>query len=287
MSVANTRLLAAFVLLTGVCELARPQTALPDFRGELTGEPGKFIYGYTLSLLDLSTRLETVRTDVDLGGNFTLHGVTPGEYTLRVCDRQDELVHEEFLTLKDRSVHLRIDIRMRQTPKPVSGSVSVKQLQHPPSAKAVQAFTTAMRFSESGKYARATEELEKAVRLSPEFAQAYTNLAAQHIRGGQFEQAVAESKRAMELAAANPKDLCNMAVALWSLNRIPEALAAAERALALDPGFINAHFVAGSLLAIEPRTRAAGIQHLERAAPVMPVAATNLARVRAFAAAGH
>src|SRR5262245_37033898 len=129
----------------------------------------------------------------------------------------------------------------RQKPTPVGSTISIKQLQHPPARKAVQAFASARELSEAGEYVRAAEALEKAVEISPGFAEAYTNLAVQHIRMGKYEEAAAESRRAMELSTPNARDLSNLAVSLWATNHLTEALRSAERALTFDPGFAQAH----------------------------------------------
>ena len=58
-------------------------------------------------------------------------------------------------------------------------------------AQGISGGSVAQRFSESGQTEKAVEELEKAIRISPEYADAYNNLAVQHIRMGRFEDAAA------------------------------------------------------------------------------------------------
>ena len=55
------------------------------------------------------------------------------------------------------------------------------------------------------------------VKLSPEFAEAHTNLAAQYLRLGQYEQARGQSTLAMEIAGRNTRDLTNLATAVLAL----------------------------------------------------------------------
>lgn len=112
---------------------------------------------------------------------------------------------------------------------------------------------SAQRFSESGQAEKAVEELEKAIRISPEYADAYNNLAVQHIRMGRFEEACGELAR---------------------------AIASARAALRLDSGSPQAHLILGSILAQDPRTRAESIPHLERAAETLPSARASLEQVR-------
>jgi tetratricopeptide (TPR) repeat protein len=281
-SVSNARLLAVLVLCTGASERAWPQTPLLlDVRGEVQLPPATLQHGYTIHLYDMNLHLETVHADIDMSGDFKLRGVTAGDYAVRIRDESGQLLCEEYLTLGERNPPLRFNISKEQPrQRPAGATISVRQLQHPPSSKAVQSFLTALRFSEAKQYEKAAEELEKAVRLSPEFAEAYTNLAAQHFRMGRFAESAAESRRAMELSSPNPRDLCNLALALWGLGLEAEALDEGKKALALDSSFASAHFVVGILLTRNPATQAEGIRHLERASPTMPSAAAALAQLR-------
>jgi tetratricopeptide (TPR) repeat protein len=154
------------------------------------------------------------------------------------------------------------------------------QLRHPPARKAFQSFVAAQRFAESGSPAKAAAELEKAVRISPEFADAYSNLAVQHIRMNRFPAAVDELTRAIAIAGPNALMLCNLAYAQINLGRVQESLASVRAALRLDAGYPQAHLILGSILAADPRTRAEAIPHLERAAEAIPSARGTLERAR-------
>jgi hypothetical protein len=54
----------------------------------------------------------------------------------------------------------------------------------------------------------------------------------------------------------------------------------ARAALRLDSGFPQAHLILGSILAVDPRTRAESIPHLERAAETLPSARATLEKLR-------
>ena len=128
---------------------------------------------------------------------------------------------------------------------------------------------------------KAAEELEKAVRISPEFADAYTNLAVQHIRMRRFQEAAGELARAIEIAGPDPLKLSNLAYAQINLSRVQESTAAVRAALRLDAGYPPAHLILGSILAADPRTRAEAIPHLEQAAESIPAARVMLEKLQA------
>jgi tetratricopeptide (TPR) repeat protein len=75
-----------------------------------------------------------------------------------------------------------IRLRGDDAARPISGTISVRELQHPPSRKAYNAIVQAQKFSEAGDFAKAAGWLEKAIALSPDFADGHTNLGAQYIR---------------------------------------------------------------------------------------------------------
>jgi tetratricopeptide (TPR) repeat protein len=122
--------------------------------------------------------------------------------------------------------------------------------------------------------------LEKATRLSPEWPDAHTNLAAQYIRLGRFEEAIAEAKRAVELGKPNGVDLGNMAYAEFQLHRRDEAIEAAREGLRADASSPKLHYILGTILAMDRRTLPEAISHLELAAKTLSSAQKTLAAAR-------
>ena len=78
------------------------------------------------------------------------------------------LVHQELVTVNPQTGPLTVRLPAPAKKPSAPGTVSMTQLRHPPDRKAFQAFAAAQRFSESGQTEKAVEELEKAVRISPE-----------------------------------------------------------------------------------------------------------------------
>jgi hypothetical protein len=250
-------------------------------RGQLQAGPRVLFDGFFVAMEGVTEHHELHRVDVSVGGGFEFHAVPTGEYVLRVTDLHGDTVHQEYVTVQPHMSE--ITVRMPEPrPRPSApGTVSLTQLRHPPDRKAIRAFTAATKLSESGSYSQAVEELEKAIRISPEFSDAYTNLAVQHIRLRRFEEAAAESERAMQIAGPDSLNLCNLAFAQFQLRRFEQAAASARAALRLDSGYLQAHLVLGAVLANDPATRAEAMQHLELAAERFPSARINLERLRA------
>jgi len=275
------RPLAAFVAIVYLSTPGRTQsTEFPaTIKGELRSEETINLHEYFIELADLSHYNETHRADVQFDGSFQIRSIRSGTYTLRVTTLSGAVIHQELVTVAPQTGPL--TVRLPASGKrSAPGTISVTQLRHPPSHKAFQALASAQRFSESGKTEKAVEELEKAIRLSPEYADAYNNLAVQHMRMGRFEEAAAELTRAIAITGPNPIQLSNLAYAQRQLNRIPEAIASARAALRLDSGSAQAHLILGSILAVDLRTRGEAITHLEQASETLPSARATLDKVR-------
>jgi tetratricopeptide (TPR) repeat protein len=248
--------------------------------GELHSEAPLPFLDYRVELTDPNRTTETHRADVQLDGTFRLRDIPAGQYSLRVTTLSGDLVHQEFVSVSPQAAPLSVRLPGSAKRPSAPGTVSMTQLRHPPARKAWQAMCSAQHFAESGQTEKAVEELEKAIRISPEYAEAYNNLAVQHIRMNRFEEAAGELGRALAIAGPSPMQLTNLAYAQYRLNRFPEATASARAALRLNSGSPRAHLVLGSILAVDPLTRAESIPHLERAAETLPSASALLKQLR-------
>ena len=275
------RPLAVFVAIVSLgVPLWSQSRVVSTIRGELRCDAPLPFHDYWVELTDVDRFNDAHRTDVQFDGSFQLRDIHSGTYTLRVTTLSGELVHEESVTVTPLTGPLSVRLPAPAGKPGAPGTISVTQLRHPPARKAYQAVASAQRFSASGQTEKAVEELEKAIRISPDYADAYNNLAVQHMRMGRYEEAAGELARAIAISAPSPVQLSNLAYAQSRLNLIPEAIASARAALRLDSGSPQAHLILGSLLASDPRTRAESIPHLERAAETLPSARAILEKVR-------
>ena len=269
---------ALLLFLTAVGD-AQPQEA-SKVRIELT--TGQELVGprYACLLEDLHSHQRFGVADLQADSAFSFHQVPYGDYQIVITDAGGAELHQQLLTVNQQNMVVSVTLPKPNIQRPPSGPVSMAQLLHPPAAKAISAAEAGERFAESGEYRRAAVELEKAIRISPDFAEAYTNLAAQHIRLGEFEQAVQELEHAMTIAKPGPVQLCNLAFAQLQLKRYDEATESARASLRLDRDYVKAHYLLGVLLARDRRTLPEAIPHLERAAKELPSAEAVLERAR-------
>jgi tetratricopeptide (TPR) repeat protein len=247
----------------------------------LGGDP--IVRGYLVELEGLGPHSATSpQADVRGDGEFSIRNVPYGEYLLKIVTYRGESVAEQFVSVQEHGSR-QIDVRIPEAPPmPTGGTVSFKQLQHPPARKAVQAAATAERLAESGRTEQAAGELEKAVRISPDYAAAHTNLGVQYLRLRRYEEARVEIQQALEIAGPNALDLGNLAFAYAGLQRLDDAITAARRALQVDRHCAAAHYLLGSFLVLTPATRSEGIAHLEEAADAMPAARRELEKWKQY-----
>jgi tetratricopeptide (TPR) repeat protein len=275
------RLLFALVILLLLRAPGRSQgLEVSLLKGEIFSEEKTQLNGYQVDLYEVHSNRDVDHTDVHFDGGFQFRNVPHGDYQLRITNDFGEVVHQDFVTVGTHTQPVEIRLPKRRIERPPSGPISLSQLQHPPTRKAVGAFMAAQTLSQAGQFEKAAAELEKAVRISPEYAEAYTNLAAQHARMGRYAEAIADATRAMELTKPNAMDLSNLAFAQYKLNRYAEAVQSARTAVRLDPANDKAHYMLGTLLVMDKNTLHEGVVHLERAVASVPSAQANLNMAR-------
>lgn len=268
------------VLCLAISGVAQTNDSAGTFKGELRTDERLLFGEYRVELAPLDHGANTYRTDVQLDGSFQFRDVRSGTYSLNVITLLGERIYSELVTVLQQAVPMTIRLPGRINTTGAPGTVSVKQLLHPPDRKALQAVASAQRFSEAGHPGKAAEELEKAIKISPQFADAYNNLAVQHMRLGRYEDACRELVKSLEITGPQPQVLANLAFAQRHLGRYQEALQSARSALKLDSSSAPAHLVAGSILAAFPNTWAEGVKHLEIAAETLESARATLEKAR-------
>jgi tetratricopeptide (TPR) repeat protein len=233
----------------------------------------------TVELTNPQDHFPLVRADVETDGSFELRHVPFGTYGIKVVDDGGEPLYEGMVSVHALTAPVELQLPQRKAVRPPAGPVSVDQFLHPPAKKASAAFVAAQKFSEAGAYGKAAEELEKAVRISPDWADAYVNLAVQHIRMGRYQEALGELSHAGEISKPTAILLVNTAFVQCMLHRNEDAVRSARQALLLDASNASAHYLLGSLLATNRSTLPEAIRHLEQAARTMPAAQRSLERV--------
>jgi len=155
-------------------------------------------------------------------------------------------------------------------PKPAGGTVSVASLSHRVPKAAKQAFDRASNFFDKGDVGKAVQELEKAVALDPQYAEAHSDLGVGYMQLQRILEAESEFRRAIALDPYISVAHSNLGWALLWQRNFPDAEQSARRALALALNNDSAHVLLGLLLGAEPATRAEAVRHIEQATGTFP-----------------
>ena len=158
--------------------------------------------------------------------------------------------------------------------------VSAKHLRHKVPKVAMKAYRNAEKLSKQHHPEKASQELERAIAVDPDFSDAHGDLGVQYARLNRFREAEAELKRAAALDPDDDLHHSNLGWVLFWQGRFEEAEASVRSALRVAPNSASAHMLFGRLLFDRMDSRAEGLKHLEYAARVMPAAKAMLKALR-------
>jgi tetratricopeptide (TPR) repeat protein len=119
--------------------------------------------------------------------------------------------------------------------QPISGVVSLRELEHPVSWKAVRAAYDAQQFSRANKIPQAIKKLEKAIHIAPLYRDAHWNLGVMYAWVGRSAEARAEFQKALDIGPPAAQLYANLAVTCAAAGEVSEAVALARKAIELDP----------------------------------------------------
>jgi tetratricopeptide (TPR) repeat protein len=236
---------------------------------ELKGVQPAETHQYIADLCNVSFQ-KVSSAELTADESFEFRNVPYGTYWVVVHDLRGNLITRELLSARADSWGMSIRLPEHRTEEAPAGGISVNELQHPPSRKAVKDVIAATKLQHAGDYPAAIERLQDAIRVSPEFPAAHTNLAAVYAMTGRYTESLTESQRALALGHPNPVDFCNIAYAQTFLKRYGEAADNARQCLSLAPDSAQAHYILGCLLARDRRTIPQALDHLERAVSAYP-----------------
>ena len=190
----------------------------------------------------------------------------------RSLSQQTQVEQERAQSQKDSAQQDRAEFRVERT-------ISVASLRHKLVQKAVNAFHRASKFAASGAWQLGALELQKALAIDPNYAEAHANLGATYLHMGRIDEGATELRRAIALDPATSGYHANLAVALAQLGKNDDAKTEAMAALAIDSTNPEAHYLLGMLIGSQPREYRNAIPHLEYSARFIPEGHQSLAHL--------
>lgn len=119
--------------------------------------------------------------------------------------------------------------------RPISGVVSLHDLQHPIPEKALRAAYESQRLVHAKKTLKAIQKLEQAVRIAPQFRDAHNDLGVLYATVRRFGDARAEFQRALDIGPPAEPIYVNLALSSAALGDVEPARAFARKTLDLNP----------------------------------------------------
>jgi tetratricopeptide (TPR) repeat protein len=236
-------------------------------------------------LEDLDHHAPSSRVLVSNDGSFEFRDVTTGRHTLRLTTHLGDTLCEQMVDVLMYGAELSIRLpKKMNSERPVSGTISVRELQRHVPPKAFRAFVEAQRDAQSGRGDEAIRKLELALKLHPGYSDAHSNLGVQYTRVGRFADALEQFEKA--IASGQPTALLygNVAFGYYAAGRLQDAEFAARRSISLDGRYLRGHYLLGSILAKSIRPDALekapeAARHLRLGAADVPKAYIDIAQI--------
>ena len=235
------------LILALFVSMCRAET-LPVLRGRVESDSTFLGIDYMVELEERTRNGPRYDAAVTNDGSFEIRDIAVGQYTLRLMLRGDTLC-EQILDMHQFTGQITIRIPSHSVSRPGSGTVSVRELQHPIPEKAVRAFLAAQHYTESGRELDAVRQLERALKLYPDYADARCNLGVEYVHLGRHREALEQFEKAAASSAPSAKVLANLAYSLCLVGRLQDAEQSARRAVEIDSSYGRAHYLLGSILA--------------------------------------
>jgi tetratricopeptide (TPR) repeat protein len=270
--------------IAGIVLSAAVWAQMPSSAGSftLTGEvSGAELRNLMVELYNSQSHAVVDRVQLGSNGDFRFFNVTSGMYTVRVVPAlSDQPLLEEYRDINVTSSPLLLRLPEPSEVKPVSGTISVSQLRHPIPKQALRAFAEARKYSEAKDGPRAIEKLELAIRLAPLYREAHGNLGVEYMRADRYREAAVQFQRALEVGPPDSIIYINLACAHFLMRDYARGEEAARKALSLDPKSTKAHYLLGTVLAMQPGKELEALEHLQAAYHDTPKARLLAAQVR-------
>jgi tetratricopeptide (TPR) repeat protein len=214
-------------------------------------------------LYDPGRRALVAESSVTKLGGFEVRSAPAGMFELRVITLEGDVAYQTVVTVPSYN-SMRIALRMPAATPASGGSISVFRLQHKVPKKALQAYAKAREHVVAQRREAAIGELEKALRLDPQFFEAANNVGVLYLQAGQLEKSFTAFQRAATIDPGDSLAESNLAYVLLHMQRFPEAEEAARASVRADGTSPRGHFFLALSLLEQRKGHKEAILHLTK-----------------------
>jgi tetratricopeptide (TPR) repeat protein len=186
-----------FVYLAG-CLFAG--TTLSEFKGRLTEGATASYDGLVVEVTNLQDRTIREHVDVSSDGSFGFRPIPDGSYQVRVLTRYGDEITSALTSIGPSALPFEIRLPQAGLSKPVAGTVSIQQLNHPPSRQAQKLLESGHKLEREHNYDAAAARFREAARDAPNSVQAHADLGLALSNLRQWDAAADEYRAAIALA---------------------------------------------------------------------------------------
>lgn len=124
----------------------------------------------------------------------------------------------------------------RETREPITGVVSLRELEHPIPRKALREAYAAQKLAHANKITESIARYEKAIRIYPQFRDARVDLGVEYARAGRLSDACEQFQKALDIGPPIPTIYFDLALTALASHDYRAAGQQARKALELAPG---------------------------------------------------
>jgi tetratricopeptide (TPR) repeat protein len=255
------------------------KTNLSDFKGRVV-EGGFSAYtGLVVEVSNLQDRNIREHADVASDGSFSFRALPEGDYQVKVTNMYGDELTSTVTSIGPFVMGFEIRMPQSKLQKPVSGTVSIQQLNHPPSRQVRKLLESGQRLIHDQHYDDAAERLREATRDDPSCVQAHASLGLALAKMSAWDGAADAYRAAVTLDPGNSGLHSNLGAALAMLKRYDEAENEASTALRLDSRNDRAHYVMAGILSQRQGPLREVVAHLLAAQDTVPSAKAAVEKI--------
>jgi tetratricopeptide (TPR) repeat protein len=188
----------------------------------------------------------------DDNGRYEFRDLPRGHYFLSASNPEDrDQVSDDAEVDTSRAFITRITVNLSLRYKPVkavqqpAGSpvITAKEsAQHVP-RKALKVFDRGVKFSREGKAEQAEQELTRALRIFPDYFQAFCERGSLYIAQGRIAEAREDFQRALQINPEYGPALCGFGICEFHLGKYIDAIDYLEKAVTAEPTVSRNYFL--------------------------------------------